>query len=135
MDIGPVDSGSQERVDLMIGIRGLSSNRTASDVKEPSGPVLSSLAVLMRVVAGWLIGGPGSNRGRSNEPCVTNVGIKRVADGGRHGETEAALRATRHLFVNRDNPRKTIATLVNATLKMRDPLWWGNGTHHRVTSS
>ena len=58
----------------------------------------------------------------------TNVGIKRVADGGRHGETEAALRATRHLFVNRDNLRAAIATLVNATLRMRDPLWWGNGT-------
>ncbi|MEV6860386.1 Tn3 family transposase [Streptosporangium subroseum] len=58
----------------------------------------------------------------------TNVGIKRVADGGRHGETEAALRATRHLFVNRDNLRAAVATLVNATLKMRDPLWWGNGT-------
>ncbi|MEU7897959.1 Tn3 family transposase [Nonomuraea sp. NPDC049152] len=58
----------------------------------------------------------------------TNVGIKRVADGGRHGESEAALRATRHLFVNRDNLRKAIATLVNATLRMRDPLWWGNGT-------
>ena len=58
----------------------------------------------------------------------TNVGIKRVADGGRHGETEAALRATRHLFINRDNLRTATATLVNATLKMRDPLWWGNGT-------
>jgi TnpA family transposase len=58
----------------------------------------------------------------------TNVGIKRVAYGGRHGETEAALRAMRHLFVNRDNLRAAIATLVNATLRMRDPLWWGNGT-------
>ena len=58
----------------------------------------------------------------------TNVGIKRVADGGKHGETEAALRATRYLFVNRDNLRKAIATLVNATLRMRDPAWWGNGT-------
>ncbi|MER7506676.1 Tn3 family transposase [Nonomuraea pusilla] len=58
----------------------------------------------------------------------TNMGIKRVADGGRHGKTEAALRATRHLFVNRDNLRAAIATLVNATLRMRDPLWWGNGT-------
>lgn len=58
----------------------------------------------------------------------TNVGIKRVADGGRHGGSEAALRTTRHLFVNRDNLRSAIATLVNATLKMRDPLWWGNGT-------
>lgn len=45
----------------------------------------------------------------------TNVGIKRVADGGRHGETEAALRATRHLFINRDNLRNAIATLVGAT--------------------
>ncbi len=58
----------------------------------------------------------------------TNVGIKRVADGGRHGETEAALRVTGHLFVNRDNLRAAIATLVNVTLAMRDPLWWGNGT-------
>jgi TnpA family transposase len=58
----------------------------------------------------------------------TNIGIKRVADGGRHGETEAALRTTRYLFVNRDNLRKAIATLVNATLQMRDEAWWGTGT-------
>ncbi|MEV5707972.1 Tn3 family transposase [Actinoallomurus sp. NPDC052274] len=58
----------------------------------------------------------------------TNIGIKRIAAAGRHGETEAALRATRYLFVNRDNLRKAIATLVNATLKMRDEAWWGTGT-------
>jgi Tn3 transposase DDE domain len=58
----------------------------------------------------------------------TNIGIKRVADGGWHGETEAALRATRYLFVNRDNLGKATAALVNATLRMRDPAWWGNGT-------
>jgi TnpA family transposase len=38
------------------------------------------------------------------------------------------LRATRHLFVNRDGLRAAIAALVNATLAMRDPWWWGNGT-------
>ncbi|MEV5576895.1 Tn3 family transposase [Spirillospora sp. NPDC052269] len=58
----------------------------------------------------------------------TNIGIKRVANGGRHGESEAALRTTRYLFVNRDNLRKAIATLVNATLRMRDGAWWGTGT-------
>ena len=58
----------------------------------------------------------------------TNVGVKRVADGGGHGENEAALRATRYLFVNRDNLRNAVATLVNATLRMRDPAWWGGGT-------
>ncbi|MEU7912275.1 Tn3 family transposase [Microbispora bryophytorum] len=58
----------------------------------------------------------------------TNIGIKRVADGGRHGESEAALRATRYSFVNRDNLRKAIATLVNATLRARDEAWWGTGT-------
>lgn len=46
----------------------------------------------------------------------TNIGIKRVADGGRYGEAEAALRTTRYLFVNRDNLRKAIATLVNLGL-------------------
>ncbi|WP_248966248.1 transposase [Sphaerisporangium perillae] len=58
----------------------------------------------------------------------TSIGIKRVADGGKHGESKAALRATRYLVVNRDNLRKAIATLVNATLRTRDPAWWGNGT-------
>lgn len=58
----------------------------------------------------------------------TNIGIKRVADGGKHGESEAALRATRYLFVNRDNLRNAIATLVNATLRARDEAWWGAGT-------
>ncbi|GAA4235598.1 TnpA family transposase [Streptosporangium album] len=58
----------------------------------------------------------------------TDIGIKRVADGGKHGESEAALRATRYLFVNRDNLRNAIATLVNATLRTRDEAWWGTGT-------
>ena len=50
----------------------------------------------------------------------TNIGIKRVADGGTHGESKAVLRATRYLFVNRDNLRAAIATLVNSTPKLRD---------------
>ena len=45
----------------------------------------------------------------------TNVGIKRVADGaaaaaGGAADTEAALRRTRRLFVNRDNLRSAIRT-------------------------
>jgi TnpA family transposase len=58
----------------------------------------------------------------------TNVGLKRVADGGGHGEKEAALRATRYLFINRDSLRDAVACLVDATLRMRDPAWWGDGT-------
>jgi TnpA family transposase len=57
-----------------------------------------------------------------------NIGIKRIAAAGNHGETEATLRATRQLFVNRDNLRKALAVVVNETLKARDPLWWGHGT-------
>ena len=47
---------------------------------------------------------------------------------GEHGETEAALRHVRRLFVTRDNLRRAIATLVNATFAARDPRWWGTGT-------
>ena len=63
----------------------------------------------------------------------TNVGIKRVADGvaaaaGGAADTEAALRRTRRLFVNRDNLRSAIRTVVNATLEVRETDLWGPGT-------
>jgi TnpA family transposase len=57
-----------------------------------------------------------------------NIGIKRIAAAGNHGETEATLRSTRALFVNRDNLRNAVSAVVNETLKARDPLWWGHGT-------
>ena len=47
----------------------------------------------------------------------TNMGIKR-----------AALRRTRRLFVNRDNLRAAIRTVVNKTLEARDTSLWGPGT-------
>jgi TnpA family transposase len=63
----------------------------------------------------------------------TNMGIKRVADGtaavlGMEADTEAALRRTRRLFINRDNLRAAIRTVVNATLDARDTSLWGPGT-------
>ncbi|MEU1387355.1 MULTISPECIES: Tn3 family transposase [unclassified Nonomuraea] len=63
----------------------------------------------------------------------TNMGIKRVADGtaaieGMEADTEAALRRTRRLFVNRDNLRAAIRTVVNKTLEVRDVSLWGPGT-------
>ncbi|MGH9022726.1 MAG: transposase, partial [Acidimicrobiia bacterium] len=62
----------------------------------------------------------------------TNMGIKRLADGlvtvGDQADTEAALRRVRRLYVNRDNLRRAITRLVNATLAARDPAWWGEGT-------
>ncbi len=36
---------------------------------------------------------------------ATNIGIKRIAAAGAHGETEATLRTTRRLYINRDNLR------------------------------
>ncbi|MGW0424699.1 Tn3 family transposase [Streptomyces sp. NPDC003015] len=38
----------------------------------------------------------------------TNMGIKRVAVTGKHGESEATLRRVRHLFVNRANMRSAL---------------------------
>ncbi len=65
----------------------------------------------------------------------TNVGIKRVADGVAAAalppgqlDNEAALRRTRRLFINRDNLREAIRLIVNATLKARDTVLWGEGT-------
>jgi TnpA family transposase len=69
----------------------------------------------------------------------TNVGIKRVADGiaaateaqadaDTRADSEAALRRTRRLFINRDNLRAAIRIVVNATLAARDTSLWGPGT-------
>ncbi|MGH3546741.1 MAG: Tn3 family transposase [Pseudonocardiaceae bacterium] len=63
----------------------------------------------------------------------TNVGIKRVADGlsaadPGTADTEAALRRVRASHITRDNLRTAIRRLVNNTLAMRDPAWWGEGT-------
>ncbi|MBB5782146.1 TnpA family transposase [Nonomuraea jabiensis] len=63
----------------------------------------------------------------------TNMGTKRVADGtaaieGMEADTEAALRRTRRLFVNRDNLHAAIPTVVNKTLEVRHVSLWGPGT-------
>ncbi|MFE3455590.1 transposase [Nonomuraea sp. NPDC059194] len=63
----------------------------------------------------------------------TNMGIKRVADGtaavpGMEADTEAALRRVRRMFINRDNLRSAIRTVVNKTLEARDVELWGPGT-------
>jgi TnpA family transposase len=58
----------------------------------------------------------------------TNIGVKRIVHSGDHGVTEAQLRRTRHLFVNRDGLRRAIAAVVKETLRERDPRWWGAGT-------
>ncbi|MGH9021935.1 MAG: Tn3 family transposase, partial [Acidimicrobiia bacterium] len=58
----------------------------------------------------------------------TNMGIKRIVATGGHGESEAALRNVRRMYVTRENLRRAIATVVNATFAVRDPQWWGEGT-------
>jgi TnpA family transposase len=64
----------------------------------------------------------------------TNIGIKRIADGlaaagdPLTADDEAALRRVRASHITRDNLRKAIRRLVNHTLAMRDPAWWGDGT-------
>lgn len=58
----------------------------------------------------------------------TNMGIKAIVDTGGHGETERELRHVRRHFITRDNMRRAIARLVNATFEARDPVWWGTGT-------
>ncbi|MDQ2737541.1 MAG: Tn3 family transposase, partial [Actinomycetota bacterium] len=58
----------------------------------------------------------------------TNLGIRAVVNGGDHGETEAALRRIRRMFLTRDNLRAAIALVVSETFARRDQAWWGTGT-------
>jgi TnpA family transposase len=59
----------------------------------------------------------------------TNMGIKHIVDGAAEaGETEAALRRVRRMHINRENLRRAIAKLVNATFETRQAALWGEGT-------
>lgn len=59
----------------------------------------------------------------------TNMGIKHIIDGAAEaGESEATLRRVRRLYITRDNLRRAIAKLVNATLDVRQNALWGDGT-------
>jgi Tn3 transposase DDE domain len=49
----------------------------------------------------------------------TNMGLTRIA-AGEHGESEAALRHVRRLFITAEGLRRAVARLVNATLAVRD---------------
>ena len=58
----------------------------------------------------------------------TNMGIRRIVATGEHGESEATLRRVRHTHITRENLRRAIIRVVNATFEHRDPAWWGTGT-------
>jgi Tn3 transposase DDE domain len=65
----------------------------------------------------------------------TNMGIRQMAITGEHGVGEAELRHVRATYVTRENLRAAITTVVNATLKVRDPAWWGEATSTASDSS
>ena len=57
----------------------------------------------------------------------TNIGIRGIVATGEHVEREAALRHVRR-HINRDNVRRAIAAVANATFAAREREWWGEGT-------
>ena len=65
----------------------------------------------------------------------TNMGIAKIAAAGEHGETEHTLRRTRQTHINRDNLRRAIIRVVNATLAAREERWWGTRPPSRATAS
>lgn len=57
----------------------------------------------------------------------TNTGLKRIS-AGNHGESYKDLLYIRKKFINKDNLRNAISTVVNAILKSRVKAIWGEGT-------
>ncbi len=57
----------------------------------------------------------------------TNTGFNRVI-AGEPGENERDLLYVRRRFINRENLRAAIRQVVNATLQIRQPEWWGAET-------
>ena len=61
----------------------------------------------------------------------TNMGIAKIAAAGEHGETEHTLRRTRQTHINRDNLRRAIIRVVNATLAAPRSALVGQRDHRR----
>jgi hypothetical protein len=57
----------------------------------------------------------------------TNTGLKRVAAGD-HGESYPDLRYVRRRFIRKEQLRASITAVANATLDVRQPHIWGEGT-------
>lgn len=57
----------------------------------------------------------------------TNTGLKRIASGN-HGENYQDLLYIRRKFINKDNMRNAISTVVNSILQCRVQDVWGEGT-------
>lgn len=57
----------------------------------------------------------------------TNTGLKRVS-GGNHGENYIDLQYVRRRFLNKENLRSAIASVVNAIFENRQAALWGEGT-------
>jgi TnpA family transposase len=58
----------------------------------------------------------------------TNMGIRQMVATGEHEEDEGALRRVRASHITRENLRRAIVKVVNATFAARDPRWWGKAT-------
>lgn len=58
----------------------------------------------------------------------TNMGIRALVATGQHAEDEGALRRVRASHITRENMRRAIVSVVNATFAARDPRWWGKAT-------
>jgi TnpA family transposase len=63
----------------------------------------------------------------------TNMGIRQMVATGVHADDEkdddeGALRRVRASHITRENLRRAIVRVVNATFAVRDPRWWGKAT-------
>jgi len=64
----------------------------------------------------------------------TNAGLKRM-HAVQHGATYKDLLYTRHRYITTDQLREAIAVVTNATLRIRNPTIWGDGTNACASDS
>ena len=64
----------------------------------------------------------------------TNAGLKRM-NAVQHGATYKDLLYTRHRYITVDQLREAIAVVTNATLRVRNPDIWGEGTNACASDS
>jgi TnpA family transposase len=64
----------------------------------------------------------------------TNAGLKRMAS-AQHGASHRDLLYVRRRYVTVEQLREAVATVTDATLRVRDPLIWGEGTNACASDS
>lgn len=130
MKVSPL--GKQEEPENLVALKAEIERRWGTidliDILKEAGFAAGFTGVVVSVATGEAVPKAVLRRRLVLFALGANMGIKRGAVTGKHGEGEAVLCRVRHVFVDRTDLRAALVRLVSAAFAACDAAWWGGGT-------